>query len=149
MNLRRRPVRLRIALLALCMLLLSQSALVAHACPKIAQAAARIAQVQLAQELAASASAGCPFHAQIAAAQTASSDGGADAAGQPSPLCLKHCADETSASNGVVLGADAPPPARALRIERTDAEPLRVAIALPDQVGAAPPLIIQYCVSLT
>lgn len=145
---RHRPARLRIALLALCTLLLSQWMLAAHACPKVAQAAARIAETQLAQELAGSAAAGCPLHAQ----HTADPDLGAgeDGAFQPSLVCFKHCADESPASNSIVFGADAPPPAQALRIAQPVADLGLPGAHRPNPSAAtAPPLIIQYCVSLT
>lgn len=142
----RRPARLRLALFALCTLLLAQWTLAAHACPIIGQAAERIAQAQLAQELAQAVAAGCPHHAQPSV-NTLGDDGSNR---PPSPICLKHCADETTASNGVTFGADAPPSARALRVEpAANARVLRVTDR-PDRAAAAgPPLIIQYCVSLT
>lgn len=145
---RHRPARLRIALLALCTLLLSQWMLAAHACPKVAQAAAQIAEAQLAQELAGSAAAGCPLHARFAADPDRGA--GEDGAFQPSVVCFKHCADESPASSSIAFGADAPPPAQALRIARPVAD-----LGLPGahrpnlSAATAPPLIIQYCVSLT
>lgn len=142
----RRPARLRLALFALCTLLLAQWTLAAHACPIIGQAAGRIAQAQLAQELALAVAAGCPHHAQL----SANSLDDHESTRHPSPTCFKHCADETTASNGVTFGADAPPSARALRVESvTNARVLRVSDRPDWATAAGPPLIIQYCVSLT
>jgi hypothetical protein len=65
-------------------------------------------------------------------------------------VCFKHCADESPASSSIAFGADAPPPAQALRIARPVAD-----LGLPGahrpnlSAATAPPLIIQYCVSLT
>jgi hypothetical protein len=142
----RRPARLRLALCALCTLLLAQWTLAAHACPIIGQAAERIAQAQLAQELAQAVAAGCPHHAQ----PSTNASGDLGSSDHPSPTCLKHCADETPASNGVTFGADAPPSSRPLRVEpAANARVLRVSDRPNRSAAAGPPLIIQYCVSLT
>lgn len=142
----RRPARLRLVLLALCTLLLAQWTLAAHACPFIGQTAERIAQARIAQALSDTAMTGCPHHAKRAA-----HDGdGPGSPGQPSPICLKHCADETSASNGLTAVADAPPPAPALPVKPLPSAQLQRVGDRPDWATAAgPPLIIQYCVSLT
>lgn len=142
----RRSTRLRLALLALCTLLFAQWTLAAHACPIIGQAAVRIAQAQWAQELSDTAAAGCPFHTQASAADEGSPEG----AHAPSPVCLKHCSDETSASNGLTIAADAPPPAGVLRVvPRPNAPGLRIDSRPTPSSTAGPPLLIQYCVSLT
>lgn len=142
----RRPARLRLALLTLCMLLLAQWTVAAHACPFIGGTGERIAQAQLLQELSDAASAGCPHHAQ----QRITDGVDHGETHPPSPICLKHCADESSASNGLTASADAPPPRTALRIEPLSGASTRLIGDRPAPAAAAgPPLLIQYCVSLT
>jgi len=146
MTVLRRPARRRLALLALCTLLLAQWTVAAHACPIIGGTAERILQAQFAQELADAALAGCPHHAQ----QPGIDDVDHGETHPPSPICLKHCADESSASNGLTVGADAPPPRNALRIEPLAcASSRRISDRTAPAVAAGPPLLIQYCVSLT
>ncbi len=142
----RRPARLRLALFALCVLLLAQWTVAAHACPINSGRAERIAQVQLAQELADAALAGCPHHAQSTAADGVD----LDHTNPPSPICLKHCADESGASNGLTVSADAPPTGTGLRIEPlASADTCRISDRPAPAAAAGPPLLIQYCVSLT
>lgn len=133
----RRRHRFRTALFALCALLLAQWTLVTHACPVIGQAGRLIAKAQ-----------------QVAAAADAGHAGCHAAADQPpapdDTVCVKHCADEGSATgNGVVLAAPAPA-VLALRIG-PPAEPQGAVWSRRTEIGdaTAPPLTILYCFSLT
>lgn len=129
--------RFRTALLALCALLLAQWTLVTHACPVIGQAGRLLAEAHSAAAAAQPEPAGC--HA--APEQPAAPD---------DTVCIKHCADEGSATgNGGVLSASMPAPL-ALRIEPPAEPPPPAWLRQADSGDAtAPPLTILYCVSLS
>lgn len=129
----------RVTLMAICCLLLAQWSLLSHACTAIQRAADRIAQVELAAEVAA--------HADCHGAAMPMPDD--DPAS--STLCMKHCADENSVGSGfglVVNPAAAPP--LVLELPEVAARlPLHWAQAPAHDAASAPPLPILYCVSLT
>jgi hypothetical protein len=137
--------RYRVTLLALCCMLLAQWALVTHACPVIERAADVIAQVELAAEVAAdlATSAGHDCHGTAMASE--------DHEAAPSPVCLKHCADEGSASNGTSLAytAAAAPPLVIRASLAAPLVPVHWEHAPSCRNATAPPLSILYCVSLT
>jgi hypothetical protein len=133
--------RYRVTLLALCCVLLAQWSLFTHACPAIKRAADVIAQVELAAEIATSAGHDCHGAAMASA----------DHEPAPSPLCLKHCADEGSASNGTSLAytaAAAPPLVIRAPLDAPHV-PVHWEHAPSCSDATAPPLSILYCVSLT
>ncbi len=138
----RRRSRLRIALLALCTLLLSQWTLATHACPLIRQAGELLAQAQIAQEMA-QAGRDCPGHAQ---SPTVAPDGHGTA-----PACVKHCSDDGSVGGSQGAGsAVAPPPQRLWRAALPVDLLADASLPAPGAHDAtAPPLIIQFCISLT
>lgn len=136
--------RFRIALFALCGLLLAQWALVTHACPVIRHAGEQIAQAQFDAEPAAD--------LEIATTHDCHGAATVDAPSPPSdsPACLKHCADEGSASNGggLAFAAAAAPP-RVVRLALPAATgPLHWQQAPAHGDATAPPLSILYCISL-
>jgi hypothetical protein len=145
--------RYRVTLLALCCVLLAQWSLLTHACPVIRQAGDVIAQA----EIAAAGAADVTANGAAKAATAAQHDchGAAMAAAEHEPatsvLCLKHCADEGSASNGTSLAytAAAAPPLVTRAPLATPHVPVHWERAPSCSDATAPPLSILYCVSLT
>ena len=134
--------RFRIALLALCALLLAQWTLATHACPVIARAGDALAQAQVEAELAAQSSQDCHGSAVLPGTGTAPAD---------SPTCVKHCVDEGSASNsaGMAFATPAASPLLARAVLPAATGPLQWQQAPARGDATAPPLSILYCVFLT
>jgi hypothetical protein len=141
MNLRTRR-RFRVTLLALCGLLLAQWTLATHACPAIRQAGKAIVQSQIETALAAQAGTDC--HGSVAHADSS-------AAPAESATCIKHCADEGSATNGagVTFAVSVAPPLVLRNQLPADTGPLHWQQAPARGDSTAPPLSILYCVFLS
>jgi hypothetical protein len=139
--------RFRIALLALCTLLLAQWTLATHACPVIAQAgeAILLAQAETAQagEAGQQHTAATDCHAAATAADT-------HHAPSESPTCLKHCADDGSVSGsaGLAFAAAGAPPMVVRSAPAPAPGPISWWQAPVRGAATAPPLSILYCVFL-
>jgi hypothetical protein len=128
--------RFRATLLALCCLLLAQWSLVTHACPVIKLAGELTSQAALATERQAQGAHDCHTAAPEDVPTTT--------------LCLKHCADEGSASSSVALAAVAAPPPLVLRATLpVAAGPLHWEQAPARDDATAPPISILYCICLS
>lgn len=144
--------RFRIALLALCTLLLTQWTLAAHACPVAAlgapaQHGSHDQHAQPAQPPV------DPVHGcHLAVDALDAVDGDhlqttaqlADAS-----LCQKHCTDEASSPGAAAVAIDAPVLAVLRVAPPPPANPLPAATATVSGDATAPPFTILYCVFLT
>lgn len=140
--------RFRIALLALCTLLLTQWTLAAHACPVAALAAPAQHQQHGQQALPApELPAIDPLHNCHQAVDADSLQTTAQLA--DASLCQKHCTDDVPSPAAGVVAIDAPVLA-VLRVALPPpADPLPAATATVSGDATAPPLSILYCVFLT
>lgn len=142
--------RFRVTLLALCCLLLAQWTLVSHACPVIRQAGERMAQLNAEAEQLAALDAGVVHDCHGAMATDAARPAGD--LPSPSPTCLKHCADEGSASgsSGAGLAAAGVAPPLVLRCAvPVSAGPIAWQRAPARGDATAPPLSVLYCTFLS